>query len=78
MAKTPKIPDPPLTEDEILKKVIAFHDDAVFGSANKMDRMAKAERFRTNDQWDSGIKEEAERNGDFALTIQLIQTKHGG
>ncbi len=73
MAKTPIETEPPLDEDEILKKVREFHDDAVFGSANKMDRMAKAERFRTNDQWDSGIKEQAERDGKFALTIQLIK-----
>ncbi len=71
MARAPK--KEPLTEDDILKKVIEFHDDAVFGSANKFDRMAKAERFRTNDQWDRAVKEEADRVGKFALTIPLIK-----
>ena len=74
MAKD-RLNDEPLTDENILKKVVQFHDDMTFGSANRFDRMAKSERFRTNQQWDDSVLQEAERDGKFALTIPLIKPK---
>ena len=65
-------------EQKILEKVKKMRADGITGAASFYDRMEKADRFRSGDQWDPGILQAMEEAGKFALTVPLIkpQIKH--
>jgi len=62
-----------MEEQDILKKVKGFREDALAGSANKYERMRKAEDFRIGQQWDPAVKAANEKRGKFCLTIPLVK-----
>ena len=65
----------PVTNDEILRKVVQMRADGVGGSANFYDRMRKAEDFVIGEQWDPAVKEAARLDGKFTLTIPIVKSQ---
>jgi len=63
----------PKTDEEILEKVKEFRRVGSDASSNQYDRMRLAEDFVRGDQWDSGVRAQAELDGKFTLTIPIIK-----
>ncbi len=60
-------------EEEIVSYVTELRSDAIAATANKFDRMRRADQMTYRDQWDPAVRSANDDKGKFTLSIPLMK-----